>query len=133
MTRRRILLAVIVAALLLGVGALTLSPPRSTITRGAFEQIELGMEDGDVLAMLGAPGDYGVDPFMGHKTEQTDSVDGIKNVTLNPASYREWFADEIGIITISDDRGRVAEKYLVSVNRQRHDSVFARIKRLIGH
>ncbi len=107
-----------------------ITSPTHRIDRSGYDQIQMGFTQQAVEDILRVPpGDHGVAALHGHEIQEEEYAEGI--TTLDPATHREWLGEAVGIITISDEQGGVAVKYLVKVNRGQV-SLLSRIRQMLG-
>jgi hypothetical protein len=124
--RSRKLVAVTAAALvvLLAIVACLLWPQPNRITQQNFDRIREGMSRGEVVAILGAPGDYRTAPSefdwqgpRGARAFCGDDIwvraEGDRKLLLSESRTETWDGDEASAIVIFDASDRVfATDYL---------------------
>jgi hypothetical protein len=108
MRRRKLLLVLVGLAVVIAVGALLLWPqPPSRVTRDNYDRLHVGINQAEVKATLGAPGDYRRDPCR-FGLERTDLLDEPFRLGFT----EEWQGDAAKIVVWFDDEGVPVMKQL---------------------
>jgi hypothetical protein len=121
--RRRKLLVVLAGLTVAAAGAFVLRPQPSRVTLANFARIQQGMNQAEVRAILGEPGDYRL--LRANEDREFDyDWDLCRN--YRPNHFDEWYADAAAIEVVYDD------EFTVTVRRigTNKESFLGQVQRL---